>query len=154
MVNFSNLRLNEWRCVLGKLNWLEISLYACYIPVENHSWVNKVVTGLHGMTDYPHSHVWLKWCISCCGWGGVGGACVHAQSCLTLCNPMDCSLPSSSVHRILQARILEWVAISCSGGSSLPRDQTCVSCIGRQILYHWTTQEAPCCGWVVYNDVL
>ena len=46
------------------------------------------------------------------------GACVHAnllQSCLTLCDPMDCSLPSSSVHGILQARILEWVAIPLSG---------------------------------------
>ena len=43
--------------------------------------------------------------------------------------PMDCSLPGSSVHGILQARILEWVAISSSRGSSWPRDQTCVSCI-------------------------
>ena len=41
-----------------------------------------------------------------------------AQSCLTLCNPMDCSLPGSSVHRIFKARILEWVAISSSRGSS------------------------------------
>ena len=46
------------------------------------------------------------------------------QSCLTLCDPIDCSLPSSSVHRTLQARILEWVAIPSSRGSSLPRDRT------------------------------
>ena len=45
-----------------------------------------------------------------------------AQSCLTLNNPMDCSLPGSSVHRILQARVLEWVAISSSRGYSRPRD--------------------------------
>ena len=45
-----------------------------------------------------------------------------AQSCLTLCDPMDCSPPGSSVHGILQARILEWVAISFSRGSSQPRD--------------------------------
>ena len=51
-----------------------------------------------------------------------------AQSCLSLCNPMDCSLPSSSVHEILQARILESVAIPFSRGSSRPRDQTQVSC--------------------------
>ena len=57
---------------------------------------------------------------------------------------MDYSLPGSSVHEISQARILEWVAISYSRGSSQPRDQTCVSCIGRQILYHWATREAPC----------
>ena len=62
------------------------------------------------------------------------------QSSLTLCNPMDGSLPSSSVHEILQARILERIAMPCSRGSSPPRDQTCVSClscIGRQVLDHW-----------------
>ena len=46
------------------------------------------------------------------------------QSCPTLCDPMDCSLPSSSVHGNLQARVLEWVAISASRGSSLLRDGT------------------------------
>ena len=61
-----------------------------------------------------------------------------AQSCHTLCDCMDCSPPGSSVHGIFQARILEWVAICFSRGSSQPRDQThisCISCIGRQILY-------------------
>ena len=57
------------------------------------------------------------------------------KSCLTLCNPMDCSPPDSPVHGISQAGILEWVAISFSRGSSRPRDETCVYCIGRQILY-------------------
>ena len=52
---------------------------------------------------------------------------------------MDCSLPSSSVHRIFQVRILEWVTISFSRGSSQPRDGTLISCIDRQILYHWAT---------------
>ena len=52
-----------------------------------------------------------------------------AQSCLTLCDPMDCSPPGSSVHGILQARILEWVAFSSSRASSLPRDTTKVSYI-------------------------
>ena len=68
-----------------------------------------------------------------------------AQSCPTVCDPMDCSLPGFSVHGVFQARILEWVAISSSRGSSWLRDQTCisyVSCIGRQILYHCTTLEA------------
>ena len=54
---------------------------------------------------------------------------------------MDCSPPGSSVHRILQARILEWVAISYSRRSSHPKEQTRVS-IGRQILYHWAIREA------------
>ena len=52
-----------------------------------------------------------------------------AKSCLTVCDPMDSSPPGSSVHGISQARILEWVAISFSGGSSRPRDQTCISCL-------------------------
>ena len=46
------------------------------------------------------------------------------QSCLTLCDPMDCSLPGSSIHGIFQARVLEWVAPAFSRGSSLPRDRT------------------------------
>ena len=50
------------------------------------------------------------------------------QSCLTLCNPMDCSPPGFSVHGILQARILEWVAIPFSRGSSRARERTSVSC--------------------------
>ena len=74
--------------------------------------------------------------------------CLGPDSCPTLCDPMDCSLPGSSVHGISQARILEWVAISFSMGSSLPRDQTpisCISCIGRHILYCCITWE-PRCG--------
>ena len=59
----------------------------------------------------------------------MNSKCVCAQSCLTLCNPMDCSPPGSSVHGILQARILERVAISSSRGSSQPRNWTRVSCI-------------------------
>ena len=58
--------------------------------------------------------------------------CVHVkslQSCLTLCDPMDCSLSGSSVHGILQARMLEWVSMLSSRGSSWPRDRTQVSCI-------------------------
>ena len=52
-----------------------------------------------------------------------------AQSCPTLCDPMDCTLPGSSIHGIFQARILEWVAISFSRKSSRPRDWTQISYI-------------------------
>ena len=65
-------------------------------------------------------------------------------SCVRLCDPVDCSLSGSFVHGIFQARILEWVAISFSRGSSQPRAQTqvsCVSCIGRRILYYYATWE-------------
>ena len=70
-----------------------------------------------------------------------------------LCYPMDCSPLDSSVHKISQARILEWVAISFSRGSSQPRDQTRISCIGRQILYHWATWEAPVSSCMVSNHL-
>ena len=68
-------------------------------------------------------------------------ACVHAkllQSCLTLCDAMDCSPPGSSVLGILQTIIPEWVAMPSSRGSSQPRDRTCISyisCIGWLVLY-------------------
>ena len=67
---------------------------------------------------------------------------MSAQSCLTLW-PMDCSPPSSSVHGLFQAKILEWVAISYSKGSSWPRDWTGISCTGRLVLYRCATWEAP-----------
>ena len=73
-------------------------------------------------------------------------SCVHAcwvtQLCPTLCNPIDCCLPVSSVHGIFQARILEWGATSFSRGSSWPRDQIFISYIGSQILYFCATWEA------------
>ena len=65
-----------------------------------------------------------------------------AQSCLTLCDSMDCSLPGFSGHGILQARVLEWVAISFSRGSSWPRDPTWVSRIAGRRFTHWATREA------------
>ena len=84
--------------------------------------------------------------------------CVFSKSCLTLCDPMDRSPPGSSVSESSQARILEWVSISSSKRSSWPRDQThvsCISCIGKWILYHWVTWEVQRwrneivqrCGW-------
>ena len=54
---------------------------------------------------------------------------MHAQSCPTLCDPLDRSPSASSVHGIFQARILEWVATSSSRGSPQPRNRTCISCI-------------------------
>ena len=76
---------------------------------------------------------WLCVCVCVCV-----HARAHAQLYPTLCDSMDCSPPGSSVHGILQARILEWVAIPFSRGSSPPRDRShvsCISCIGRQVLY-------------------
>ena len=66
---------------------------------------------------------------------------------------MDCSLPGSSVHGIFQARILEWVAISFSMGSSRPRDRTHISWIGRRIFYHWATREGQARAYLVFTKI-
>ena len=110
-------------------------------------------------------------CVAFWGWGGVEGwVCVLVtQSCLTLYNPMDCSPPGSPVHGILQARILEWVAISFSRGSYRPRDQTQVSCTAGGFFIVWATREAkalpdfmgevnwhdlPSCPWPQSTELL
>ena len=83
-------------------------------------------------------YCWLEYtmrvCVNVC-------VCVCMLSCVWLCDPMDCGLLASSVHGIFQARILEWVAISYSTGSSWPKDWThiyYVSSIGRWILFRST----------------
>ena len=72
-----------------------------------------------------------------------------AQSCPTSCDPMDWDLPGSSIHGILQSRILEWVAISFSRRSSRARDWTCGSCIAGRLFIMLATREAQVC-WL-YN---
>ena len=62
--------------------------------------------------------------------------CAYAQSCPILCHPIDCSPPDSSVHGTSQAKILEWVAVSFSRGSSGSKDRIRISYIGRCVLYH------------------
>ena len=79
---------------------------------ENHAW-NQ------GTAPTTTATKLLPLCCSCC---------LVTKSCATLCNPVDCCLPGSSVHGILQARILEWVSIPFSRASSPPRDRICVSC--------------------------
>ena len=76
---------------------------------------------------------------------------VVAQSCLTPFNPMNYSPSGSSVHGILQARILEWVAIHVSRGSSWPRHQTLSSCIAGGFFSIWATREAPIIRYNLLN---
>ena len=83
------------------------------------------------MHTHTHTHTYPYLCV-----------CV-SYSVMTICDLMDCSPPSSSVHRIFHARILEWVAIPFSRGSSPPRDRTWVSCIAGRFLTDWDTREAP-----------
>ena len=97
---------------------LEVSFRFAFTEISstlssNPSWQYFLILHVQSL-----SHVWLFWDLT------------------------DCSPPDSSVHRLLQARMLEWVAISSSRESSWSRDETCVSCTGRQILYHWSTWEA------------
>ena len=70
-----------------------------------------------------------------------------SPSCLTLCDPMDCSLPGSSIHGIFQARVLDWAAISFSRGSSQPRDWTQVFCIVGRRFTVWATREVQLFLW-------
>ena len=77
-------------------------------------------------------------CVLCCA--------KSIQLCQTLCDPMDCSLPHSSVHGVPQAIIQEWIAMLFSKGSSRPRDRNCisyVSCIGRWVLYQYNHLGSP-----------
>ena len=75
------------------------------------------------------------------GWKWGICVCVCAQLCLTLCEPMNCSPQVSSVHGILQARMLEWIAFSFSRGSSQPKDQTWVFCVS--FAGHWQVGSLP-----------
>ena len=77
-----------------------------------------------------------------------------AQSCPTLCDPMDCSPPGSSVHGVLQARILGWVAISFSRESSRPRDRTQVSSIAGRCFNLWVYALHVCESRSVKSDSL
>ena len=78
--------------------------------------------------------IWLTRSVSC--------AVLNRSSCPTLCELMDCSLPGSSIHGILQARILEWVAMPSSRGYSQNRNQTQVSHIAGGFFTSWATREA------------
>ena len=103
-------------------------------------WVNFRIwwwTGRPGLLQFMGSQkVGHDWATEL-NWTECSTVCVRAQSGPTLCNPMDCSLPGSSVHGISQARILEWVAISFSRGSSQTRDRTWVPCIAGKFFTIW-----------------
>ena len=83
----------------------------------------------------------------------VSGVVLVAQSCPTLCDPVDCSLPGSSVHGILQARLLEWIAIPFSRGSSQLRDWTWISNIAGRFFTIWATGKSVDSGqtWFIFH---
>ena len=117
--------------------------YSCPVSVNcNHSQTESYIfvypedqCGLGAILYIVHTYTIIQFYIL------YVCVCVYsvAQSCPTLCDPMYCSPPASSVHEVFQARILERVTISYSRGFSWPKDWThvsCVSCIGRQVFYH------------------
>ena len=111
-------------------------LYFVVVEFSSHLGVlkNNCDWYAHGETDIPSVSLALF---------NLGYNLLVAQSCSILCNPMICSLPGSSIHGILQARILKWVDIPFSRGSSQPRDQTQVSCTAGKFFTVWATGKAP-----------
>ena len=95
------------------------------------------ITRIHFTTGHSNTDTFKSNKIGCVR------VCLVAQSCPTLCDPMDDSPLGSSVLGLLQARILEWVAIPFSRGSSWPRDWTQVSWVSRQILYLLSHEGSP-----------
>ena len=131
-----------------RLNWTELSSLQEYLANPDlaerfQDWCSRVqdslgfhvTEGYHASDLVSGSLVLILFKIAC--------VCAKLlQSCLTLCNPTDCSPPGSSVHGLLRARILEWSAMPSSSGSFQPRDRPIVSlisyvfCIGKQVPYH------------------
>ena len=115
--------------VLGRIQFpVAVQLQCCFLA-DFWSLPHSLAHGSLPPSSKPsslltHFTLWLELrntvCVCLC-------VCLVAQSCLTLCNLVDYSLWGSSVHGILQARILEWVNMPSSRGSPLPKDQTCVS---------------------------
>ena len=104
--------------------WIRAFLWRvkCDLAGRNSSWTSagaSIPGSVPSPSGAPYSVSLFRMCES-----------EVAQSCPTLCDPVDCNQLGSFVHGILQARILEWIATSFSRGSSRPRDRTQVSCIG------------------------
>ena len=126
------------------------SQYGKISPTAMGTWSSRIwhviSTPDSSFISEPITSGCLLWKLNCKSYR----CCIHlslkvlvAQSYPTFCDPMDYSPPGFSVHGLLQARILEWVAISSSRGSSWPRDQTWVFCIAGRFFTIWTTRKAP-----------
>ena len=117
----------------GILKWVAISFSRRSSQLRDLTWVSSIA-GRFLSTELPGKSL-------CSFFNSWNLTCEVAQSYPTLCDPMDCSLPGSSIHGIFQARILEWVAISFSRRSFQPRDWTHVSRIVGRRFTIWPTSE-------------
>ena len=125
-------------CVLVLLSFLRVSAIVStwIIPIEHYFQLRFATLNCRLLIYLLEAPLIDSTCA--CG--------LSLQSCLTLCNPIDYSPPGFSVHGILQAGILEWIAMPSSKGSSWPRDWThesCISYIAGGFFTHWATWEAP-----------
>ena len=111
----------EWIPILKNESVMKYSFCKC--SLSNYLLLWLVLNGIS----------FASFCFCCC---------LVIKSCPTLWHRTACSPPGSFVQGISQARILEWVGVSFSRGSSRRRGQTCIFCFGRWILYHWTAREA------------
>ena len=115
--------LGQNESTVSKVSSHSLSVFPNTIMDPSQLEENNGTTFSHQLQE-TGSYVGLLWPRGCCC-----SCCLLAKSCLTLCDPVDCSPPGTSVHEMLQARVLEWIAISCSRGSSRLRDPTHVSCL-------------------------
>ena len=148
MVNF----FLNYNFIVFFIFYIEILCYCLRWAFKYHFYTSFATILKDSFPKYPHPHTWIAFPIinfihkndtlffyynePTLKWSEV------AQSCATLCNPMDCSLPGSSIQAILQARVLEWVAISFSREASQPGDWTWVSHISGRCFTLWATREA------------
>ena len=128
MLNVGSMRVlpegDKVTCGIHSFTNFILCLFKTTFGMKPYLWCWKLIFhSIHGIV-----------CVCVCVW--------VTQLCPTLCNTMECSSPGSSIHEITQARILEWVAIPFSRGSSQPRDQTQVSRIGGKFFTIWATREA------------
>ena len=126
----------------GKFYSLPFSSNCPVWPLSSHSHGPRSPSSTVHLLSLPSLS-----CLNLQSWIQASSCPLCAESCLTLCNPMDYSPLGSFVHRILQERILVWDVMPSSSESSWPRDQThvsCVSCFGRWIHYHWVTWAGLC----------
>ena len=131
----------------GYLSWIKIK--CCSLSFQDMTWFSSCA--LIWMDGHGGSGSGTYVCVQSLEGLYYVHVCMCGKSlhlCLTLCDAMDCSPPGSSVHGILQARILEWVAMPSSRGSSQPRDRTQVSRIAGGFFTTSTAWEVP---WPIRN---